>query len=82
MTNFSIFEKLRSTFHSVRLFYLHRPQTYHGNLKVKKSYNASKCTEECELHFVRIVRVRQLRNVILKDYISDGDGQRHQSSQG
>jgi hypothetical protein len=60
MTNFSIFEQLMPTFHSIHFFYLSQSQTYHGNLNVKTSYNAGKCSEVCELHFVRIVRVPQM----------------------
>jgi hypothetical protein len=54
MTDFSIFEQPRPTFHSIRFSYLHRPQTCHGNLSVEESDEAGRCTEVCELHFVSI----------------------------
>jgi hypothetical protein len=57
MADFSIFELLRPTFHSLPFFDLPRPQTYPDNLSVKESHNAGRCTEVSEPHFVSIVRV-------------------------
>jgi hypothetical protein len=70
MTDFSIFEHLRPTFHSIRCFYLSHSQTYDGNVNVKESYNAGRSTKVCELDFVSKSRMSKMKHLALWIWVS------------